>query len=228
VPTPRRFSQTPFQGPAGSTELYLVRHGASADAVEGTDFELLEGWGNPPLSEIGQQQAELVCARLSQIHFDALYVTPLQRTMETAAPLIRATGLEPVVEPDLREVFLGEWEGGLFRQKVADGDPVAQQMMREERWDLVPGSETTETFTGRVRGAIDRIFAAHPGRRVVAFSHGGTIGQVLSEATGARPLAFLMSDNAAIARLILTPERWILRCFNDTAHLLPQLDASAR
>jgi probable phosphoglycerate mutase len=144
--TPRRFSQVPYQGPPGSTELLLVRHGASADAVEGEDFELLEGHGNPALSDIGREQAELVAARLARQQFDALYVTTLRRTAETAAPLVRLTGLEPIVEADLREVRLGEWEGGLFRQKVADDDPVAVRMMTEERWDVVPGAESSAAF----------------------------------------------------------------------------------
>lgn len=216
---PRRFSQVPYVGPPGSTELFLVRHGASADAVEGEEFEMLEGHGNPPLSDIGRQQAELVGARLARHTFDALYVTTLRSTVETAAPLVRLTGLTPRVEPDLREVRLGEWEGGLFRQKVADGDPVAVRMMTEERWDVVPGAETTAAFTTRIHRAVERIASAHPGSRVVAFSHGAAIAEVLAHATGSRSFAFLMSDNASIARLVITPARWILRGFNDTAHL---------
>jgi probable phosphoglycerate mutase len=217
--TPRRFSQVPYQGPPGSTELVLVRHGASADAVEGEDFELLDGHGDPPLSDIGREQAELVGARLARQSFDALYVTNLRRTVETAAPLARLSGLVPVVEADLREVRLGEWEGGLFRQKVADGDPVAVRMLTEERWDVVPGAETADGFSGRIRRAIERVAASHPGQRVVAFSHGGAIAEVLAQATRSTPFAFLMSDNTAIARVVLTPERSILRGFNDTAHL---------
>jgi 2,3-bisphosphoglycerate-dependent phosphoglycerate mutase len=219
--SPRRFSQEPYKGPEGSTELFLVRHGASADAIEGEDFELIDGHGNPPLSEVGREQAELVGARSAQLQFDALYVTTLRRTAETAAPLIRQTGLDVLVEPDLREVNLGEWEGGLFRQKMADADPLAVQMMAEERWDVVPGAESPEAFGSRVRRAVERIAAAHPDARVVAFSHGAAIGEVLAQATGSRPFAFLMTDNTGIARLVLRPERWILRSFNDTAHLLP-------
>jgi len=218
---PRRFSQVPYAGPKGSTELLLVRHGASVDAVEGEEFELLEGHGNPPLSKIGRDQAELVGARLAGQAFDALYVTTLRRTAETAAPLMRRTGLSAVVEPDLREIHLGEWEGGRLRQKVADRDPVAVRMLTEERWDVVPGAESPAAFGLRIRGAIERIVAAHPGGRVVAFSHGAAIGEVLAQATGSRPFAFLMSDNASIARLVLTPERWILRGYNDTSHLVP-------
>jgi probable phosphoglycerate mutase len=199
--------------------LFLVRHGASADAIEGEDFELIEGQGDPPLSDIGRAQAQLVSERLARLTFDALYVTTLRRTVETAAPFIRLTGLAPRIEPDLREIFLGEWEGGLFRQKVVDADPVAVQMLTEERWDVVPGAESTAAFSTRIRDAIERIAASHPGARVVAFSHGAAIGEALALATGSRPFAFLMSDNTAIARLVLTPERWILRGFNDTAHL---------
>ncbi len=209
----------PYEGPPGSTELYLVRHGASADAVEGKEFELVEGQGDPPLSPIGREQAELVAERLSRHTFEALYVTTLRRTVETAAPFVARTGLTPQVEPDLREVFMGEWEGGQFRQKVADADPVAVRMLTEERWDVVPGAEASAVFSARIRGAIERIATAHPDARVVAFSHGAAIGEALAQAAGSRPFAFLMSDNAAIARLVLTPERWILRCFNDTAHL---------
>jgi len=199
--------------------LYLVRHGASADAIEGEDFELIEGQGDPPLSAIGQEQAALVAERLSRLTFDALYVTTLRRTVETAAPFVRLSGLTPQVEPDLREVFMGEWEGGQFRQKVADADPVAVRMLTEERWDVVPGAEASTDFSRRIRAAIERIAAAHPDARVVAYSHGAAIGEALAQATGSRPFAFLMSDNTAIARLVLTPERWILRGFNDTAHL---------
>src|SRR3546814_20869591 len=56
---------------------------------------------------------------------DAIYVSTLRRTAETAAALAAALGVTPVVDPDLREVHLGEWEGGLFRQKIAEGDPIA-------------------------------------------------------------------------------------------------------
>ncbi len=118
-----------------------MRHGASADAIEGEEFELIEGQGDPPLSAIGREQAELVAERLSHLTFDALYVTTLRRTVETAAPFIRLSGLTPQVEPDLREVFMGDWEGGQFRQKVADADPLAVRMLTEERWDVVPGAE---------------------------------------------------------------------------------------
>ena len=68
----------------------------------------------------GLEQAELVAERLVSTgeRIDAVYVTTLQRTAQTAAPLLARTGMTASVEPDLREVFLGDWEGGLLRQKM--------------------------------------------------------------------------------------------------------------
>ena len=206
-------------GPPGSTELLLVRHGASADAVEGEAFELVEGQGDPPLSEMGRHQAERVALRLVADPFDGIYVSTLRRTAETAAPLVERTGIHPVVDADLREVFLGEWEGGHLRQKAVDRDPMFEQVLREERWDVVPGAESREAFGGRLRRAIERIANAHPGGRVIVFSHGAAIGEILAQASDSGAFAFINADNTSISRLVVTPERWIVRGYNDTAHL---------
>ena len=206
-------------GPPGSTELWLVRHGASADSVEGETFELVEGQGDPPLSEAGHHQAELVAQRLGHEPFDGMYVSTLRRTAQTAAPLVDRTGMTPVVDADLREVFLGEWEGGVLRQKAADGDPLWGRVMAEQRWDVVPGAESRHALGGRLRRAVERITAAHPGGRVVVFSHGAAIGELLAQATGSAPFAFLGADNASISRLVVAADRWVLRGYNDTAHL---------
>ena len=217
--SPRTFSQRPYVGPPGSTEILLVRHGASADSVEGETFELVEGQGDPPLSDAGRHQSELVGHRLAQESFDGIYVTTLRRTAQTAAPLVARCGVTPVVEADLREVYLGEWEGGLLRQKAVDGDPMFGRVLREQRWDVVPGAESRAVFGGRLRRAVGRIAGAHPGGKVVVFSHGAAIGELLAQASGSEPFAFINSDNTGISRMVVTPERWIVRGYNDTAHL---------
>ncbi len=208
-----------YEVPPGATDLLLVRHGASQAYVDGTPFPLVDGHGDPPLSADGEVQARQVCARLEAAGIDAIYVTTLRRTAQTAAPLAARLGLAPRVEADLREVHLGEWEGGLFRKNVADGHPISVRMLAEERWDVIPGAESSAVLAGRVRAAIERIAAAHPGQRVAAFTHGGVIGQAMALASDSRPFAFLGAENTSISRLVLTTERWNVRGFNDTAHL---------
>lgn len=216
---PAAYRQASFPVPAGATELLLVRHGQSEEYLDGTPFPLVDGHGDPPLSALGREQARRVCARLARADVDAIYVTTLCRTAQTAAPLADRLAIAPRVEAGLREVFLGEWEGGLYRKMVADSHPIAQRMFAEERWDVIPGAESLVAFGGRVRAAIGRLAAEHSGQRVAAFTHGGVVGQVLAMASGSRPFAFNTADNASISRLIITPGQWWVRSFNDTAHL---------
>jgi probable phosphoglycerate mutase len=216
---PREYPQSRLPLPPGATDLLLVRHGQSAPAREGEPFPLVDGQGDPPLTGLGQEQARAVAGRLADAGLAAVYVTTLRRTRETAEPLLAATGLEARVERDLREVHLGEWEGGAFRRHVAEGHPLAVQMLREERWDVIPGAESSAALTERVRAALERVAAAHPGGRIAVVCHGGVIGQLLALATGARPFAFAGVDNASISQLVVAGPRWVLRRFNDTAHL---------
>ena len=216
---PRAFRQPRFQAPPGATELLLIRHGESQPAIDGRPFDLVDGHGDPGLSPEGWEQAARVCARLATEQIHAIYVTNLRRTSETAAALAEALCITPIVEPDLREVFLGEWEGGLFRRRVAERDPIAVRMFEEERWDVIPGAEPGPEFAARVRRAVERIASAHPEQRVAVFAHGGTIGEVLAQAAASRGWAFSGADNASISHLVVTRERWTLRRFNDTSHL---------
>jgi probable phosphoglycerate mutase len=199
----------------------LVRHGASQPAVPGEPFPLLDGHGNPALAPEGEEQAIYVAERLATEPLAGLFVTTLQRTAQTAAPLAAVLGLEPIVVPELREVFLGEWDGGEFRIRTAEGDPIAMQAVLEERWEIIPGAETMEGFAARVRAGIETVAAAAGSdATVAAIVHGGVIGEVCRQATESRPFAFIHADNGSFTRLVILPGgRWLLRSFNDTAHL---------
>jgi probable phosphoglycerate mutase len=221
------YTQRPMPMPPGSTRLLLIRHGSSEAAREDRPFELVEGQDDPALSPGGILQAERVADRLAKTQLDALYVSTLCRTSQTAAPLAQLSGLTPRVERDIREVSLGDWEGGEFRRRAAANDPIFQRMLAEERWDVVPGAEPAEAFSARVRAALERIAAAHIGQQVAVFSHGGVIAQSLALATGSRPFAFLGVDNASISNIIVTGPHWMLRGYNDTAHLDPSFTGAA-
>jgi probable phosphoglycerate mutase len=218
---PETYHQRQFALPPGATEVILVRHGASAPAVPGEPFPLLDGHGDPPLAPEGVVQAEAVAVRLAREDLRALFVTPLQRTHASAAPLSARTGLPPAVVPDLVEVSLGEWEGGEFRIRAHRGDPLFVRVLQEERWDLIPGAESGDALGDRVRRGVERIVAeTTPGTTVAAFVHGGVIGELCRQATASRPFAFVHADNCSVSRLIVLGDgRWLLRSFNDTAHL---------
>jgi probable phosphoglycerate mutase len=221
---PKAIRQHRFRRPPGATELFLVRHGESEPSVLGQPFPVVDGHGDPALAPEGAEQAERVGERLAAEGVDAIYVTTLRRTHQTAAPLARRIGVEPVVEPDLREVFLGDWEN-TFRHHVADGHPIAARMYAEERWDVIPNAEPAADFSARIRGAVERIVARHPDGRVVVVTHGGVIGDLVRQAVQSpRGFAFVGADNASITHLVVHGDRWVVRRFNDTAHLPGGLD----
>ena len=215
------YPQRPFALPPGATEIVLVRHGASAAAVPGTPFPMVDGHGDPPLAEAGHAQARAVGERLAGEGLARLFVTTLQRTAQTAAPLAAATGLSPVVVPELREVHLGEWEGGEYRIRAAEGDPLVWRIFEEERWDLIPGAEAPDALEARVRAGLARIVEeTGPDAVAAAVVHGGIVGEVCRQATGSRPFAFIHADNGSLTRLVVLPGgRLLLRSFNEIAHL---------
>lgn len=218
-PQPASYRQNRFPAFPGACEILLIRHGQSEAFVDGTPFPLAGGHGDPALSGDGHAQAQRLAGRLATAGISAIYVSTLRRTAQTAAPLATRLGLSPQVEPDLREVHLGDWEGGLYRKMVAERHPLVLQAWAEERWDIIPGAEPAAQFAARTRAAIGRIARAHPGQVVAAVAHGGVIGQVLATAARSSPFAFVTADNASISRLVVADGRWIVRAFNDTAHL---------
>lgn len=220
--TPESYPQHRFALPPDATEVVLLRHGATTPAVPGVAFPVLDGHGDPALAPEGEAQAALAGARLAAGEpLAAITTTGLTRTLQTAAPLASAVGLEPVEVRELREVHLGVWEGGEFRIRMASGDPLAMRCIAEERWDVIPEAESNEGLAARVREGIAKVVAlAGPGRRAVAVVHGGIVGTVCHLATGSRPFAFVHADNCSITRLVVFADgRWLLRSFNDTIHL---------
>jgi 2,3-bisphosphoglycerate-dependent phosphoglycerate mutase len=218
------FRQHRFTPPPGATTVLLVRHGESAPAHPDRPFPMRDGHGDPPLDPVGERQAELLADRLVHERIDAIYVTSLQRTHQTAAPLAARLGVELTEVPELREVFLGDWEGGLFRVRAAEGDPVFRQIWEQERWDVIPGAEALGEFDERVWRGFQQIVGAHPDGRVMTVAHGGVIGQLLHRVTGSRRFAFSGADNASISEVVASPERIVLRRYNDVSHLLPLLN----
>lgn len=215
------FEQSPYELPPGSTELVLVRHGASEAAVVGARFPLVDGHSDPALSEAGREQAEMVAAAVAGEEIAGIFVSSLRRTQETAAPLAWATGIEPEAIRDFREVFLGDFEGGEYRIRQGRGDPIIQQVFAEERWDAIPNGESWESFGARLTAGVKEVVGrVGENATAVVIAHGAVIGQLCRQATESRPFAFVHADNGSVTRLVVHGDgKWLLRSFNDISHL---------
>lgn len=208
-----------FALPEGAVDLLLIRHGETQAAVRGESFPMLDGQGNPALRPEGEDQARQVAQRLKSEPISAIWVTTMQRTHQTAAPLAAHLGITPKVEPDLREVFLGNWDGGEYRFRAALNDPAFARARERHEWGELPGAETTAQLQARVRRGLLRIAAEHSDELVAVVVHGGVISAALAVATGSPAFAFNGADNGSISRLVVHGDRMILRGFNDVSHL---------
>lgn len=213
------YRQSVYRPPAGAVDLLLVRHGESQAARPGVPFAMVDGHGDPALHPDGEVQAARVGERLKSLPISAIYVSTLRRTHQTAAPLAALLGLTPAVEPDLREIRLGDWDDGRYRIHAAEGHPAVQRAIERQEWGEIPGAETTARLHERVRAGLARIAARHPDRMVAAFVHGGVIGAALAMACGARPFAFNGCANGSISRLVILGTEMTVRGFNDVSHL---------
>jgi len=150
--------------------LLLIRHGQTIDNVNGDLGTVIPG---PVLTDLGREQAAAIPAALAGENIEAIYVSTMQRTALTAAPLVAATGLEPEVLDGLREIGAGIFEG------KSDKDSVRGYMGTIISWwhdstARIPGGENGDEFFARFTDAIARVAAAHDGT-VVVFSHGAAI-----------------------------------------------------
>lgn len=218
---PASYPQTFHEPAPGTCEIVLVRHGQSMPYISGQPFSLVDGHGDPALSPRGMWQAEQVGGRLAEHPISAIYASNLQRTQQTATPLATARSLDINIDPDLREVFLGDWEGGLFREKAAEGHPLVDAFRLSGEWGDLPGAETNAALTSRTVAAIERIRIAHPDEMVGVFCHGGVVAALMHHATATPALTFRGVRNASITHLYVTESEWVVRTFNDASHIGP-------
>ncbi|XP_017267134.1 fructose-2,6-bisphosphatase TIGAR B isoform X1 [Kryptolebias marmoratus] len=135
--------------------LTLVRHGETQYNRE----KLLQGQGvDTPLSEVGVQQGEAVGQYLKDVRFNKVFVSNLQRAMQTAEMILRnnthCSGMEMVLEPLLRERGFGVAEGR-HKEDLKNMANAAGQSCRDY---TPPGGETLDQVKLRFKKFLKVLF----------------------------------------------------------------------
>jgi len=201
-------------GPA-PTLVTLVRHGETSANVEG----VWHGSIDTALTPRGRSQAERVAEHLARTRADAraLYASPLERARHTARPIAERLGLEPRLEPDLREYHLGEWEGLPYSRLVRE-HRLFERMQADPDWQP-GGGESARGVAERLARSLLAIAARHPGERAIVVSHGGALTLGLGLLLDESPAAWRrVMDNCAVSDLRFDPAP-SLGIWNDVAHL---------
>jgi probable phosphoglycerate mutase len=155
------------------TRVLLVRH-AATEALG----RRLSGWTPAVhLDAEGRGQAEALAAALAGTRLAAVYSSPLERAVETAAAFAARHGLEPTTVPELGEFQLGEWTGRSF-----------EELERDERWrrfnafrggSRAPGGEHMLEVQARLVLWLERARERHRAATFAAVSHADPIRAAL-------------------------------------------------
>jgi probable phosphoglycerate mutase len=222
-------------------DLFLIRHGQpdwAPDRVARND---------PNLTDLGQEQALRVAHRLSSLEgVDALWVSTMNRALETATPISSEIGRDLISYDWLQEINNPpEWDG-------APADEIDRRFAEanvreiEEMWDGLPGGESFRAFHERVVGGLRETLSANgirpqeetgrhlwtvddPERKVVIVAHAGTNAVVLGHLLGLDPVPWewerFRQPHTGVSRLTMTriSTGWgfSLRQLGDVAHLHP-------
>jgi broad specificity phosphatase PhoE len=193
----------------------LARHGQTTWNHEAR----CQGGQDVPLTEAGQQQADLLAERLAAQTLDAIYASDLSRAWDTAQAIAIYHTCPPRPEPRLREFGKGVWEGltwDAIRLKHA-----AQFAAWQDHRIPPPGGETLDAAAARLDALLADLRRDHAGHTVLLVGHGAMLRMLICGALGLGPDRTWDFDmgNAALSELHLHPTGAVLHRLNDTAHL---------
>jgi len=168
------------------TKLYIVRHGET----EWNRAGKLQGWKDAPLTEKGKKQAEALSERLEGIDFDAVYSSPLGRTLKTAEIALDGMDLSVSTDERLKEINMGRWEG-------TEADKIKQMFpeLYKDFWERphLYEPEDGESFhevQDRALSFLEETKEKHADQKILIFSHGCTSKVLMIHLEG-RPLSRL-------------------------------------
>ena len=187
--------------------LIMLRHGRTEANAQG----LLQGRIDPPLDDLGRQQAAAAAAWLGSV--DRVIASPLQRAQQTAG----AFGVDVETDERFIELNYGEWEG----RPVGDVPAETWQAWRSNLDFRPPSGETLNELGTRVRTALDELVAQAERSNIVVVSHVSPIKAAVAWALDVTDQATWRTrlGQAAICQIGVNAGVPQLIEFNTTAHL---------
>lgn len=201
--------------------LILVRHGQQQWPDPETSVSA--DWVDPPLSEVGQRQAECVGRFLADRRIAAVYTSHLSRANDTGKAIAAHHDLDVEVIEALGEIQLykdlpqHQKAVDTIGQKAIDG--IWERFVQTQKWDAYPHTETSSDFRRRVGWAVESTIVGHPGETVVVACHGGVINAYLAEVLGLGVDMFFRPYHASIHRVLFGQGRRIIETLNEESHL---------
>jgi len=181
-----------------STVVDLLRHGELEGGVK------YRGATEEALATSGRRQMDAVWVQI-EASIQVLVASPLSRCYEPAREWAEKSAVPCMVEPRIREMEYGAWEG-LGKVEIEARFPGMLKKWRANPVGMqIPGAESVEGFAGRVKAGWRDILRKYRGRHVLVVGHSGSLRVILAEVLSA-PLT-------AVRRLAVPYGSWSrVRC----------------
>jgi len=164
-----------------SLRIYFVRHGETTYSQTGGFCGAID----PELTPAGSQMAEQFAATYAKVPWEAVYVSPMKRTIATAKPLCDAVGIEMQLHDGLREINYGDWEGKTVEAVKKDYEEDYINWLTEPAWNApTNGGETSVEIASRSSLVIAEIQEKYKSGNVLVVSHKATIRIILCSLLG--------------------------------------------
>ncbi|HWE29582.1 MAG TPA: histidine phosphatase family protein [Polyangia bacterium] len=202
-------------------EILLLRHGQS----EGNEGGRFGGHGPTPLTALGRRQAEATARVLAaEGGLSAIFASDLPRAMQTAQPIVTATGIAMRTTPALRERAVGVFTGMTFAEAEAAHPEIFRAMMQRDPDACPPEGESSRARLAHVGAFFDETIERFGvAGRALFVSHAFTLNLLLRRVVGLAesPTVFFRTDNCALHRLRRSPAGfWNVEALNDRRHLV--------
>ncbi len=204
-----------------ATRIIAIRHGETAWNVD----TRLQGHLDVALNPRGQWQAVRAAQALADEDIAAIYSSDLSRAYATAQAIADhnhgMTERKVHAHTGLRERGFGIFEGQTYAQISLDWPEESRRWRQRDPHFAPEGGETLTQLRERVTHTVHALASAHVGEQIVLVAHGGVMDALYRLATGQdieSPRTWDLG-NAAINRLLWTPDGVTLVGWADTRHL---------
>lgn len=182
--------------------------------------ERWQGWVDVPLNANGKAQAAALARFIRHMGVKAIYSSDLRRAVETAEPIARETGLEPIYDSRLRERSVGLWQG-LTMTEIRDWYGEEYQALLADRENYtIPSGESRADVRVRVIEAFHEIMKQDKGETIAIVSHTTAIMTMLVDLIPTYDPTGVDLDNTSVTTIRCDDDgKWALVAVDDTLHL---------
>lgn len=199
-------------------KIYFLRHGETTASQTGGYCGILD----LDLTPEGYQMAEDFAAAYTNLAWQAVFASPLHRTIATAKPLCTAVGIEMQLRDGLREIAYGKWEGKTPEEVNQTFHDDYVRWLADPGWNSPTDGEKGVDIARRSSEVLEEIEQTYSSGNILVVSHKATIRIMLCSLLGidiGRYRDRIGMSVAAVSIVEMAQHGPLLQIMGDRSHL---------